>query len=381
MKTIGQTLLSRGGAIPARGFTLIELLISLSLGMIILAAIAVLFMVTSQSRDELELHSRQVENGRFAVERIREGVRVAGFSGEVLPTKVHWQTPSAVAATAATNNCDPTFGWDNDVTSAEALAAGEVADWQINHIHIPAGVGGINNAAAGTPAPCVANVKAGTDILFVRRVDTNETAVGSATEGVLYLQNSFCSSDAFSFKLAAAPAAADQAATYDLKTRACGASTALAPLRKVHLTVYYVATCNDCSGPGDGIPTLKRLDYASGGTMPAASTAESLVEGIENIQIEYGMDTTDDGVPDKDPGLGRVFRTAAEVTDWTQVVAVKLYVLSRSLTERPEYPVDDKSYVIGSDGTALSALGGRYRRQMMTTVLQLTNVANWRESY
>lgn len=379
MKTQAHPSSFFGAVGQARGFTLIELLISLSLGMVILGAIAVLFMVTSQTRDELERHSRQVENGRFAVERVREEVRVAGFFGEVLPTKVHWQTPSSDAATAATNNCDPTFGWDNDVTSAEALAAGEASAWQINHIHLPTGIGGINNAAAGTPAPCVANVKAGTDILFIRRVDTAETTVGSATQGVLYLQNSFCTSDTRSFKYSAAPVAADQATTFDLRPRYCGSppsgSPAQSPLRRAHLTVFFVATCNDCSGLGDGIPTLKRLDYTTGSTMPAATTAQSVVDGIDNLQFEFGIDANDDGAPEVP------FVTANNVTDWSQVVAIKTFVLSRSLEERPEYPLDTKSYVIASDGTSVGPFGDRRRRQLMSSVLQLSNVANWRESF
>src|SRR4029077_9116717 len=48
--------------------------------------------------------------------------------------------------------------------------------------------------------------------------------------------------------------------------------------------IYFVAN-ND--QPGDGIPTLKRAELGAG-----AFTIVPLVEGVENLQLEYGLDTS-----------------------------------------------------------------------------------------
>lgn len=363
-----------------RGMTLVELMIALAIGSVILTAMAVLFAVTHKAREELERHSRQIENGRFAIERLRDETRVAGFYGEVLPKDVHFITP--VAADFGPSACDPSFAWDNAVSVADATAAGEAVAWQKDHVHAPAAVLGLNNVAAGAPIPCVANAKAGSDVLVLRRAATVETAVESGVADSLYLQNSFCSSDASSFVFAAAPATS-QAAVFNLRPRYCGTVPtsppglpAQVPLRRMHTTVFFLATCSDCSGAGDGIPTLKRVEYQSGGASLNAANAEVVVEGIESLQIEYGVDSDGDGYPNLP------FVTANAVTDWSEVVAIRLFVLSRSLEQRPEYGVDKKSYVLASDGSALPGLpfNDTYRRQLMSTVLQVGNVANWRET-
>ena len=62
--------------------------------------------------------------------------------------------------------------------------------------------------------------------------------------------------------------------------------------------IYFIANNND---PGDGVPTLKRAELGTNGTFSIVP----LVEGIENLQFEYGLDTNGDGMPDAvsaDPG-------------------------------------------------------------------------------
>lgn len=362
---------------PQGGMTLVELMIALAIGSVILAAMAILFAVTHNTREELERHSRQIENGRFAIERLRDEARLAGFYGEVLPKDVHFITPDAGVFGASA--CDPNFAWDNEITVAEATAAGEAADWLKNHVHAPAAVLGVDDVAAGAPIPCVANAKAGSDVLVLRRLATVETAVETGTSNSLYLQSSFCNADAAPFVFAAAPSAS-QATVFNLRPRYCATiptgSPAQSPLRRMHTSVFFLASCSNCSGSGDGIPTLKRVDYQSGNGVLNAASAEVVVEGIESLQVEYGVDADDNGYPDLP------YLTADAVTDWSQVVAIRLFVLSRSLTQRPEYGIDNKSYVLASDGTALPGVpfGDRYRRQLMSTMLQVGNVANRRET-
>ena len=64
------------------GVTLVELMISLTLGLILLAALLTVFSNSSAARSELERTSRQIENGRYAIQLLADDFRVAGFYGE-----------------------------------------------------------------------------------------------------------------------------------------------------------------------------------------------------------------------------------------------------------------------------------------------------------
>src|SRR5512132_3253748 len=77
----------------ARGFSLIELMIGVALGLIVLAALTSFFVSTSANRHEIERTSRQIENGRFAIDTLRNELRIAGFFAELQQTGATWVMP------------------------------------------------------------------------------------------------------------------------------------------------------------------------------------------------------------------------------------------------------------------------------------------------
>jgi type IV pilus assembly protein PilW len=102
--------------------------------------------------------------------------------------------------------------------------------------------------------------------------------------------------------------------------------------------IYYVS-CNSDSATacgasgGDGVPTLQRLDVLPGGTV-----ITPVVDGIENLQFGYGLDSsspTPDGTPDvyTDVPPASVDRAAsgAYVNNWRDVMSVRVYLLARNL--------------------------------------------------
>ena len=89
--------------------------------------------------------------------------------------------------------------------------------------------------------------------------------------------------------------------------------------------------------PGDGIPTLKFPSWA-----PALfNESVSLVQGIENLQLEYGLDTDANGDADvytANPDLYLACNgttTPTCVGHWTSVVSTKVFLLSRSVDPSP----------------------------------------------
>src|SRR5205085_10936501 len=133
---------------------------------------------------------------------------------------------------------------------------------------------------ANAPA-CVADLRAGTDILVVRRAST--CAVGAAgcdtqVVGDVYLQSSGCTAE---FNAGTYYALDSNAGNLKLHQKDC-ATAALIYQFRTH--IYFVAN-ND--KPGDGIPTLKRAELGAG-----AFNIVPLVEGGDNLQLEYGLDST-----------------------------------------------------------------------------------------
>jgi type IV pilus assembly protein PilW len=155
-------------------------------------------------------------------------------------------------------------------------------------------------------------------------------------------------------------------AELSLRNQSC---TAINPVRRYLARTYFVATCSDCGR--DEIPTLKRLELRDG-----ALVATPVAEGIEEVQFDYGFDLDGDGRPDD-------FRTdldgiaGSPANDWTNVMAVRLYVLSRT-TEPTIGWSDPKVYDLGAHGTR-GPFADAFKRRAYTAVVRLNNPAGWRE--
>jgi len=369
------------------GFTLIELMIASAIGLVILAAVSYVFLSSSQSRTEMAKASRQIENGRYAIEELRKEIQLAGFYGEYpalpLPT---WTTPDPCATSLSSMGFAPVgYGWN---TSGNTL--------------VPVGIYGYRDSDA-TPS-CISNRMSNTDILVVRRVSTTainidanndnsadanvdtdgngatDTAYASLGSGY-YLQVSNCSDIPAEF-----PFAFDHDVSKFTLHKAIPAGTpstclsgSLSTLRRLSIQIFYISTCNHCSGAGDGIPTLKVAELTPAASPCSASvtapcgtwTTRAIAEGIQNMQIEYGIDSpTADGTPDT--------YTDGAVADWSTVVSVKLFLLARN-TETTAGYTDTKQYLLNSVGApALAAFNDNYKRHVYTATVMATNIAGRR---
>jgi type IV pilus assembly protein PilW len=342
-----------------RGLTLIEFMISIVLGMIIVAALATLVADQSVNRAEIDRSGRLIENGRYAIRALAEDLQMAGYLGEIsapLPAPAGWTDP------CGTNPATP--------TKAEIEAS---LGWHVSGLDVPSGAArpGYNSIAPmATTLGCLSNVKAGTDIVMVRRTDPDsspyETAgavdLGKLGANALFIQTGLDpATKLFAYKIDLG----GNAATFDLK-RKDGVS--LATVRKIVIRIYYITTCSICTGGSpDSIPSLKMKELVGG---LGWSDAITVAEGIENLQIEYGMDTaTVDGAPDgADKEAGSV-----ATADWPAAVTAKIYLLARSLETSPGYD-DAKTYPLGLAGTVAPA-GSElsYRRHVFVQSVRLVN--------
>lgn len=319
------------------GLSLVELMISLTIGLVLLAGMTTLIVQQSGARREMEKSGRQIENGRYAMEILHGDIEHAGFYGEYAPQSgVTFTTPDPCQT--AIN----ALGWDH--------ASSPVA--------MPVPIQGYAGAAADpTPGACLRNYQANTAVLAVRRTSSTTTDTAAAIAGRTYLQTSRCISDTKPFMMAQG--------SFDLRLKDCATP---APLYGYIVRIYYISQCSDVTAANacaDTIPTLKMVDFSNGG-----QTVIPLVEGIENMQFEYGLDTTDDGAPD-------AYTAAPAAAEWENVMAVRVNLLARNNEITTGY-TDTKTYNLGAAASSV-APGGSFKRHAYSQLVRATNPSGRRE--
>lgn len=326
-----------------RGLSLIELMISITLGLLILSSLTALFVNQSRSRAELDKSNRMIDNGRYALEVLSENLRMAGFYDIYVPAGVPAATPepcNLATLTTSTTNLDVLRHHVQGYNAATVTTA----------IPITAPL-----VACGFTA---ANLKDGSDILVLRRVSTGDpvpvaTKVATAT----YLQVANCATDTVLYEVALGTANFN-----DKHAKNC---TDAASLRLFMVQAYFVSPDNNA---GDGIPTLKRRELD-----PATNTfiTTALVEGIEYMQIDYGLDTDSDGAPDN------YIAAPATPAEWNQVLSVKINLIARNIDSTIGYS-DTKSYELGTAGT-FDPFDDAFKRHAYTQVVRLVNPSSRKE--
>lgn len=116
------------------------------------------------------------------------------------------------------------------------------------------------------------------------------------------------------------------------------------------------------------VPTLKMVEFTDG-----AMTTHPMVEGVEDMQFDYGVDTTGDGAPDgytRTPAAG----------SWENVMAVRVNVLARNNDRTVGY-VDAKSYRLSGISTvpAVPAFSDNYKRHAFNQLVRVINPSSRRE--
>lgn len=322
------------------GFSLIELMVAITLGLVLVAGLGLLFANSSQSSNELDKSIRQMENGRYAVELLSRDISVAGYYGEVSLKGLTFASPDSCTTALAS------LGWSNSGSSA------------------PIPLTGLSNTQA-TVLTCLPNLKSDSIALVIRRLDTIAIDASSIVSGTPYVQTSSCSDstvDASNIKFIASSTASD----FTLHDLSCAS---INKVRKFITRIYYVASCDECGV--DTIPTLKRAELVG-----SQFVVSPLSEGVERIAFDYGFDTNGDGVPDTfRVGLSGV--SGSPDNDWSNVVGVRLYVLSRTTESTGGY-TDSKSYLLGLAGK-VGPFNDDIKRRAYSTTVRINNMAGVRE--
>jgi Tfp pilus assembly protein PilW len=313
---------------PQAGLSMIELMVALIIGVIITFGVVNLFLQIRVSLQQDDQIARLQENGRWALRYLSRELTMTGFYGNSL------SGDGLTTALVVANDCDT--GWALDASEpVEHLA--DVTDLE---------------ATAAYGCLATGEVAVGTDILAIRRAKDSPhmedgTASTALEDNTVYLRlEQFGSSGSL-------------VRGSDFTT---GDKTAGSSVDAWEYIAQLLYVRNYADTPGDGVPSLCVKRLSDDAATIAVEATECLVEGVENFQIEFGLDQTEP--PDYAADFYTATPTAAQLG---QAVNARIYVLARSLDEVPGY-TNDKSYALGSTTQAASN-DGYYRRLMQTTVV------------
>lgn len=328
------------------GFGIIEIMIALALGVVIMLGVTQVATNNSATRYELDRSSRQMENAAFALREIENDLTNAAFWGEKSeenPGTFPPVCPDAVDVDPALNELKqsmgfPVQGWQ----LLEALGSNQFV---------------CDNLGAIAPT-------AGTDYLAIRRASS--CAVGdpgcAAADTNFHLQVHSCTEDA------------TDAGTFDIST---------------DLTLINY-TQRDCATEAPIYRFLSRIYYIDDDRLMRAELVGTdyvetiLVEGVEAMRLEYGMDRDGDGQVDATDGitLDPTDDPAAPGTpkpaDWANVVMVRISLVVRN-TKPSNGFVDTKAYTVAGEAYTVPAEFEKHRRQVYSRTVGLRNVAGRRE--
>lgn len=314
----------------SRGFTIVELMVGLTLGLILLAGLLIVFSNASRSFRKDENASRIHDELRLSMAIMAEDLEMAGFWSEL-------HDPGRIDTTDATlalsNNTSCGAGTLTSAFVYTSLAQPIVFE---------------NNVATATPArfPFICDAVPNSDVIAIRRlsgtwsgrtlqaddpgtaaVEAAGTRQGATEAGNVYVRTNGTVGRIF------IPVADNGAPATPVGNANPPAFVAHADWQ-YRLVVYYVRQCATLDGAGacaDTTPTLCRkvLEFAG----PPRINTECLSQGIETLQIEYGVDAAPIGVfpdPSGDRVPERYESDPDLATELPLVVAVRVSMVGRA---------------------------------------------------
>ncbi len=330
-----------------RGLTLVEIMVAIGISAILLTGVLQILVSSKQSYRVLEATARVQEAGRFAVDFIAEDLRMAGFTG------------------CYRGN---TASIDNILNDPDAF------NWNLN---TPLDGHEWNGSGWTPPLPAdiAGEVREGTDVVIIRGLANDGVPVNRDVPGANI--NLDPADDIFVIGDIVMVTDCNNASVFQVTNKQITAggtrillvhsagggspgnssppqlSNSFGPgseAARIQVTVYYIGT-ND-----SGEPALYRRTLGTGGVM----AAQELVDGIEDMQILYGEDISDDGFANR-------YVAASGVASIDNVVSTRVSLLLRT---EDNIASSNQTYLF--NGATITADDLRMRR-VFTATTKLRN--------
>ena len=315
------------------GMTLIELTVAMAIGLFLIGGALYVYSQSKNSYRAGDSLARLQESARFALDTLEPDIRLARYWGlNSEPARI--TVPAGIAVTC---NGAPAF---------DPLDLADVVTVRDDTYNL--------NCASFKDAP-----RAGSDVLILRHAEPWRAGIQPAPDPQrLQVQTTLAQGTLFS----------DGVLPLTLPV-GTGAS-----INNVAINIYYVS--NQSSFDRE-LPSLRRLVLTPGLNLRLED--QEVIPGVENLQVQLGIDTDGDGDVDRyvDGNHPLVTPGAPDFAPNGRVVAVRLWMLVGTPADDPAW-VDERRYAT-PDADLDDLVGGSadypstYRRLQISKTIFLSN--------
>jgi type IV pilus assembly protein PilW len=309
-----------------QGLSLVELMIAITLSLVVTMVAIQVFSGSKQSFRVQESQSRLQENARFAIEYLGRSIRQTDFWGGARTGTLKAGsgigdsagTSAACSKAWMTDYTRPLMGWTGAADSPLQACTGDdyVPDSDILVVRYA------DPNTFGSSGPIVVKSRVGRNGAIGTVAEVNAAIDGTATEGV--------------------------------------------PTYGYHAIVFFLR--NFTSG-GRVTPSLYWcIPDSTGGCTGLGDSRQPIIEGIEQMKFQYGLDTDNDLVADQYLSADGI-STAAQ---WAQVISVRVNLIVRG--DQIDGFADTQSYAMGGGFSYTpEASVRRFQRRLIVKDIQLRN--------
>ena len=336
------------------GLTLVELMVATTLSLVLLVFTA--NKATYQMQNGL---GTLQENGRYAMRQIAADLQLAGFGGCLSPhldprVVILANSPPPYLANFTTGEF---FDGRNDETATHTYGGRAMYNGPDYDADGTDGDNGTDSIEIRGPLRSDVRFVTG-EILTTSTVDVIGTGSGFATDE--YLMIADCAgADIFRATSVAESGGETQighAATSNSQAGLSRRYGADSVVMEFATHTYFIGDTGRTNSYNQPITALYRFD---------GTNSQELVDGVEDLQIQFALDTDGNGVVDnyQDPG---------GVTDWSEVMAVRVSLLLNSVegASATEAPF---TFFPNGTGQVTPASGDLRLRQEFTALVSVRN--------
>jgi type IV pilus assembly protein PilW len=312
------------------GMTLVELLVALAIGSFLMIGAVQVYNQSRQAFTINESIARVQETAQFAMDTVEADLRMAS----------NWGRHSRGVAIEGRS----LLGNGNPDSLAEPTTCG--AGWALDLANPVAGSNNTYNLACG--ANGTGGAQANSDVVTTRRATVLPTALDASR---LQIQTTRVQGVIFDDGNMPGGFTALDSETHDLLVNS-----------------YYVAASSDLI---PGVPTLRRKSLVSVGGAPSVVDQE-VAPGVENMQLQFGVDVDDDNTVDRyvNPGHAILTPGAAGFIPGSRVITVRIWLVVRGISIENGIQ-DNVNYAPGD--VPLGTYSDSIRRMMVSKTILLRN--------
>lgn len=321
------------------GFSLLELMISLFIGSLILGGVIATYVsMKVTTRDTMAIGEMQ-ETGRLALSILQRDIEQVGFWGTFYDEGFTDQ--NIVSLSNPVNDCSG--GLNNgsfpntDPTNFRPIFA-EISD-------------------GSNVLDCIDDSVTGTDVVQLKLLEGERLDVATTA----------ADNNRFYF------IADQERAEFVSGANPINLPTVNSTVWPYSHHVYYLSTEQiTINNVARDIPTLRRLRLSTNGMR-----AETVMEGIEDFRLVFGLDTNGDFRVD-------TYRSTPDMTDsdWENdsgILTVQIYLLVRALEPDSSLELLNRTYTLGFDPDRRThTFSDNYRRTVFSTTIRLNGTMAWR---